>query len=113
MKAVIAALAALTCASAAHGQAVAPAAVDRTSVTVTVRWYESKPAVVAACKRLGAWPALPPEQVMRHPAPGCAEVRHDAPTCTVHALRPKRLDDARTATLGHEVLHCLWGNYHD
>lgn len=113
MKAVIVAFAALAHVSAAHGQAVAPAAVDRTSVTVTVRWYKSKPAVVAACKRLGAWPALPTEQVMRHPAPGCAEVQLERAECVVHALRPERLDDARTATLGHEVLHCLWGSYHD
>jgi hypothetical protein len=32
--------------------------------------------------------------------------------CTIHTLRPKRIDDNNTLTLGHELLHCLYGTYH-
>jgi hypothetical protein len=27
-------------------------------------------------------------------------------------LKPGAVDDERTAALGHELLHCLIGNYH-
>jgi hypothetical protein len=33
-------------------------------------------------------------------------------TCEVHLLRPKSIDDDRTKTLGHEMLHCIYGTYH-
>jgi hypothetical protein len=32
--------------------------------------------------------------------------------CEIHAMRPARVDDDRTTTVGHEYLHCLWGSYH-
>lgn len=94
----------------APAQPIRPASYDREAVQVTVRWYDSKRAVVAACSRLGAWRGIDTEIIMRHPAPGCAEVRPDS--CLIHALRPTRLDDPPTSTLGHELLHCFWGGYH-
>jgi hypothetical protein len=32
--------------------------------------------------------------------------------CIIHTLRPRRIDDDNTLTLGHELLHCLYGTYH-
>lgn len=32
--------------------------------------------------------------------------------CYIHAVRPEKVDDDGTTTVGHEVLHCLWGRYH-
>lgn len=34
-------------------------------------------------------------------------------TCTLYVERPRRVDDQRTRVLGHELLHCLAGRYHD
>ncbi len=34
--------------------------------------------------------------------------------CTIYAERPADLyDNVRMNSLGHELLHCFWGNYHD
>ena len=32
--------------------------------------------------------------------------------CEIHSVRPSRIDDTHTTTLGHELLHCLQGSYH-
>ena len=32
--------------------------------------------------------------------------------CEVFSVKPSRVDDGNTLTLGHEVLHCLYGRYH-
>jgi len=32
--------------------------------------------------------------------------------CRLWILKPKNVDDQRTTALGHELLHCLLGNYH-
>lgn len=33
-------------------------------------------------------------------------------TCNIHSTRPKMIDDEAIKTLGHELLHCLYGKYH-
>jgi len=33
-------------------------------------------------------------------------------TCEIHIARPGRVDDTHTLTLGHEMLHCVYGSYH-
>ena len=33
-------------------------------------------------------------------------------TCTIHTVRPTKIDDEATLTLGHEMLHCIIGTYH-
>jgi hypothetical protein len=33
-------------------------------------------------------------------------------TCEIHTVRPKKIDDSDTLTLGHEMLHCIIGTYH-
>lgn len=32
--------------------------------------------------------------------------------CQIHTVQPKKVDDDATLTLGHELLHCLYGSYH-
>jgi hypothetical protein len=33
--------------------------------------------------------------------------------CVIFITPVKKVDDDATLTLGHELLHCMWGNYHD
>jgi hypothetical protein len=33
--------------------------------------------------------------------------------CNIHAFRPKNQADQRVLTLGHELLHCVYGSFHD
>jgi hypothetical protein len=33
--------------------------------------------------------------------------------CTIHAFEPRRQTDQRVLTLGHELLHCIYGSFHD
>lgn len=39
--------------------------------------------------------------------------RGDEYICRIVTLKPRDVDDRRTATLGHELLHCLFGEYHE
>lgn len=32
--------------------------------------------------------------------------------CMVFSLKPRYVDDERTLTLGHEILHCIYGEVH-
>jgi hypothetical protein len=33
--------------------------------------------------------------------------------CDVYVLQPRKPDDQRVLTLGHELAHCVWGSYHN
>ena len=33
--------------------------------------------------------------------------------CTIHTFQPKRQDDQLVLTMGHELLHCIYGSYHN
>jgi len=39
--------------------------------------------------------------------------RADGYTCELYAVKPETVNDSATATLGHELLHCLLGAYHE
>jgi len=43
---------------------------------------------------------------------GMAIMSPDDTICEVYAVKPKRIDDQRTMTIGHEFLHCIYGRYH-
>lgn len=32
--------------------------------------------------------------------------------CDIYAVRPTRIDDEATRTLGHELMHCIYGKFH-
>ena len=47
---------------------------------------------------------------------GCALFMHrpnGTSDCEVHIVHPSYVDDEETLTLGHEVLHCVYGLYHE
>ena len=33
--------------------------------------------------------------------------------CEIHATRPKRADDEPMDTMGHELAHCVFGQFHE
>lgn len=33
--------------------------------------------------------------------------------CTIHTFKPKRQNDQIVLTMGHELLHCVYGSYHN
>ena len=33
--------------------------------------------------------------------------------CEIIIYEPKKVDDEATLTLGHELMHCLYGDYHE
>lgn len=33
--------------------------------------------------------------------------------CEIHATRPTRADDEKMDTMGHELAHCVFGQFHD
>lgn len=41
-----------------------------------------------------------------------AEPENAVYECEIHTVRPQRVDDRHTLTLGHELLHCIIGTYH-
>ena len=45
---------------------------------------------------------------------GQAVYAHGDNICDIHAKKPKnvKLDDNYAKTLGHELMHCLYGDYH-
>jgi hypothetical protein len=45
---------------------------------------------------------------------GQAVYAHTDNVCDIHAKKPKnvKLDDDYAKTLGHELMHCLYGDYH-
>jgi hypothetical protein len=32
--------------------------------------------------------------------------------CTIHTFMPRTRNDQHVTTLGHELLHCVWGSWH-
>lgn len=43
---------------------------------------------------------------------GMAIMSPDDTFCELFIVRPNRIDDQHTLTLGHEFLHCIYGRYH-
>lgn len=87
---------------------------EYTEFTVKVTFLSAR-ATALKCASLGAWGgnergAL--EAIKGGPV-GCARIHHDTKVCEVFAPRPDSVDDAKTAVLGHEVLHCILGKYHN
>lgn len=127
MKIIIAVLAAAVLLSVVscepnQGEPVVPV-FDRTEVpmVVTVHLYDSVAAVTRAYRQhhgIPARTAIPSIQGFavwpQWRLPDGTWVQHnDQLECEIHSVRPTRVDDNATVTLGHELLHCVYGNYHD
>lgn len=39
-------------------------------------------------------------------------VQNQQYTCNIHTFKPAYQDDDRVLTMGHELLHCVYGKYH-
>lgn len=71
--------------------------------------------VAARCAQMGAWGGdLRAARRAQQRGPiGCAAFYPESKRCEVFVVRPETVDDERTRTLGHEVLHCVLGPYHE
>lgn len=62
------------------------------------------------CKADGAWPGLttrPSNQAL-----GCTTFYREEKRCVIVTPIPEENGDDAMMNLGHEVLHCAFGNYH-
>jgi hypothetical protein len=116
-------IAVLLLASCAPDSNIKPT-LDRTEqeITITVKFHDNRDSLEAAYREINKLPANAqiPEQwgfakwnqwmdangnfVL---LPG-AQLR-----CDIHTFKPKRQDDQIVLTMGHELLHCVYGSYHD
>ena len=100
-------LALLTALIAGHAHGEEPA----TPVRVEVTWIESEAEMDAKRREYGN---VQPDSVIRTRLTGFSVLgRRDGElVCLIFAFKPREEDDRRTLILGHELAHCLLGNYH-
>lgn len=107
------ALAAALAAWPAHGENINER-IDFSAIKVEVTWVESNGEIEQARQRYGA--AIEQQghrRVAQKPEGFAALVaRGGELVCRLWVLKPKNVDDERTTALGHELLHCLVGDYH-
>lgn len=108
-----AAMLAVLCAGCASAEGLV-GSWNRSEMAVRITWLSQEDAAIT-CARLGAWGgderiAL---LVSRQRPVGCARIDLASGVCHIFAPKPERIDDARTTVLGHELLHCFIGRYHD
>lgn len=74
-------------------------------LSITIKLYDTQKEMnTALSERLGT--PIDPNTL------GKAIMSPNDNVCEVFSVRPKRIDDQKTMTLGHEVLHCVYGRYH-
>jgi hypothetical protein len=100
-------------AGAAHGEDVRPT-VDFSEMKMEVTWVRSNAEIEHARKRYGAEiQEQGHRRVPQKPEGFAVLVRGDGGlVCRLWVLKPENVDDERTTALGHELLHCLVGEYH-
>jgi hypothetical protein len=64
------------------------------------------------CNALHAWPE-PVEKAPRGKAIGCNAFNVGTNTCEIWTPRPAAVNDPASDNLGHELLHCYAGRYHE
>jgi hypothetical protein len=73
-----------------------------------------KDEVVDTCRSFGLWSNLTVDQVRRSDNVGCNVYHVERKHCVIYAAMPRHMGDLiRFEVLGHELLHCAIGNYHD
>jgi hypothetical protein len=80
-------------------------------VRVEVTWVETDAEMDAKRREYGA---VRPDNVIRTKLTGFSVLgkRDGALVCLIFAPKPRTEDDKNTLVLGHELAHCLLGNYH-
>lgn len=77
--------------------------------SVEIQWV-SRQQAIDTCQAKGVWPGAhmrPTRDV------GCNVFYLDSKRCVVITPMPRVIDDGATLNLGHEILHCACGVYHD
>lgn len=86
------------------------ATLDLTNVTVEVYWMQSEEAIADVRASYEG-------DFMLDRAAGFSVLKRNLETgeltCAIYVLKPRMVNDRRTTALGHELLHCLAGAYHD
>ncbi|HEX7082038.1 MAG TPA: hypothetical protein VF329_13585 [Gammaproteobacteria bacterium] len=103
---------ALFAAAPALAQPVRPT-LDETAFRLEVTWITSHRELAEARRLYGA-ESFEHSILHRGPEDGFAVLlRVDGElVCRLNVHRPERVDDDATAMLGHELLHCLAGDFH-
>jgi hypothetical protein len=98
---------------AASVQRIVPT-IDFSAMKLEITWVRTNAQIEEAREEYGA--EIEQEGHLRVPqkAEGFAVlVRRDGDlVCRLWALKPENVDDQRTTALGHELLHCVLGDYH-
>jgi hypothetical protein len=107
------ALALALLAGPALGEDIKPT-IDFSEMKLEVTWVRSNAEIDHARKRYGAEIEQKGHRRVPQKPEGFAVLvgRDGALVCRLWVLKPGAVDDERTAALGHELLHCLIGNYH-
>jgi hypothetical protein len=97
----------------AHGEDVKPT-IDFGEMKVEVTWVGSNADIEHARKRYGVEiESKGHRRVPQKPEGFAVLVGTDSGlVCRLWILKPGNVDDERTTALGHELLHCLLGEYH-
>jgi hypothetical protein len=87
------------------------------AMRVEVTWVESRAEIERLRRQYGAPRAgnLRNQLANGFNQPGGLAVlgkRNGEPVCLVFVQKPKIVDDLSTTSLGHELLHCVLGEYH-
>lgn len=103
-------LAAFLMSASVAAQSVRPS-LDLDSVRVEVTWVESR-AELKSLRREWGQPKI--DTVVRTRLTGFSVLgkRDGEYVCLLFVQRPESVDDRNTLALGHELLHCLAGQYH-
>jgi hypothetical protein len=97
----------------AHAEDVVPT-IDFGVLKLEVTWVRSNAEIEGARKRHGAELEQQGHRRVPQKPEGFAVLvgRNGELVCRLWVLKPENVDDERTTALGHELLHCLLGQYH-
>lgn len=99
---VVFALVLIACSDLGNSQVIKQLDREGQPVIVTVYFYDTQKELKQALQRYNPADGLQ----------GMAIWSESDNECTIHTLAIKRVDDEATKTLGHEMLHCIYGSYH-
>lgn len=97
--------------TAARAQRVV-ATVDLPTVRVEVTWVESQRQMDSLRREFGRTRLARSSRETRLHGFAVLGKRDGEYVCLLFVQRPQRVNDDATLTLGHEMLHCLLGDYH-
>lgn len=72
--------------------------------------FVTRQAAIDTCQAMGVWPGV---RVRPTRDVGCNAFYLDTKHCVVITPMPTEIDDGATTNLGHEILHCACGTYHE